>query len=105
MLASGRPNSTTGHAATMRIDELWFRGTAIVEATLRRLQLEHNLGQAQDVLLTGCSAGGLAAFLQADRIGDFLEANAQPTLRYKVAPVSGALRAPSTSKLSALPCS
>ena len=53
------------------VDELFFRGTAIIEATLRRLQSDYGLAQAEDVLLTGCSAGGLAAFLQADRIGLF----------------------------------
>jgi|EP01046_Picozoa_sp_COSAG06_P021561 hypothetical protein len=87
--SANRSNATS--SGRRRVEELHFRGTAIVDAVLRRLQADHGLAQAEEVLLTGCSAGGLAAFLQADRIGDFLEANSQPTVRYKVAPVSGAL--------------
>ena len=66
-----------------------FRGAAIIDAALQLLLSQNGLGQAQQVLLTGCSAGGVAAFLQANRVGDFLEANTQPGLRYKVVPVSG----------------
>jgi hypothetical protein len=82
------PNIVVANASR-KVEALWFRGTAIVEATLQVLQAQFGLASATEVLLTGCSAGGLASFLQADRVGDFLTANTPPGLRYKVAPVSG----------------
>lgn len=40
-------------------------------------------------MLTGCSAGGLSTFLQADHVGDFLAASAKALKVYKAVPLSG----------------
>ena len=68
--------------------EVWFRGSAVIDAALRVLHTQYGFDEATEVLLAGGSAGGLAVFLQANRIGDFLRANSQ-SVRYKVVPVSG----------------
>ena len=42
---------------------LWFRGRRILDAIMETLQQpQYGLAKATDVLLTGCSAGGLAAY-------------------------------------------
>ena len=69
---------------------LHFRGRRILDATLSALQRpEYGLGASVDthVLLTGCSAGGLAVFLHADRVREALP---QATVtKFKAAPGSG----------------
>ena len=41
--------------------KIFFRGKRIIDATLRTLRRDHGLGAAENVLLTGCSAGGLGS--------------------------------------------
>jgi hypothetical protein len=43
-------------------DKIYFRGHRIIDATIRALQ-KLGLNTAEEVLLTGCSAGGLATLL------------------------------------------
>ena len=52
---------------------------------------EYALNKATDVLLSGCSAGGLATFLNADTMGDeYFNTEKIPSLkRYKAMPISG----------------
>ena len=69
--------------------KIFFRGKRIIDATLRTLQRDHGLGMAENVLLTGCSAGGLSTFLHADYVGEQLKAVAPGLKRYKAAPISG----------------
>jgi hypothetical protein len=45
-----------------------YRGAANLEAAIRRLMADHGLGEAQELLLTGGSAGGLATMLNVDRV-------------------------------------
>jgi len=45
---------------------LHFRGRAIKEATLAALLAHHELASASEVVISGGSAGGLAAFIHAD---------------------------------------
>ena len=42
---------------------LYFRGRRIIDTVLSHLTENHGLGDAENVLLTGCSAGGLATYL------------------------------------------
>lgn len=49
------------------------------------------MSDATDVLLSGCSAGGLAALLAADTIYDLLVAAGAPLRRFKLALFSGNL--------------
>lgn len=67
---------------------LYFRGVRILEQLFRVLFQQWGLSQASDILLTGCSAGGLSAFLHADRIGHWVSTMSRAH-RYKVAPISG----------------
>lgn len=53
---------------------LYFRGRRILDAVLSYLMENYNLGAAENVLLTGCSAGGLATYLHTDYVGDTLKA-------------------------------
>lgn len=71
---------------------LYFRGKRILDAaieTLRAPEYGGGLDLATDVLLTGCSAGGLATFLHADYVGERLRSFSPNLVRYKVAPCSG----------------
>lgn len=64
---------------------LYFRGKRILRAVLLSL-LAKGMETATDVVLTGCSAGGLAVYLQADYIATFLP----PTVtKYVAVPDSG----------------
>merc|ERR1712224_1038211 len=47
------------------------------------------LENAERVLLTGCSAGGLAAYLQANHVHAKISAAAPSLKKFKVAPASG----------------
>lgn len=47
--------------------ELHFAGSHIVHEAIQHLKTEHGLGRAKEVVIGGCSAGGLAVFLHADR--------------------------------------
>lgn len=65
---------------------LYFRGYRNVRAVVADLAARHGLGKATQVLLTGASAGGLAALLHADQVRALLP----PTVRrYKAAAMSG----------------
>eukprot|EP00966_Prymnesium_polylepis_P037475 870060-Prymnesium_polylepis.1 len=69
---------------------LHLRGRRILEATLAALKrTEYGLGASENthVLLTGCSAGGLAVFLNADRVRAALPRTT--VTKFKAAPGSG----------------
>ncbi|CAO2821815.1 unnamed protein product [Amaranthus hypochondriacus] len=53
---------------------LYFRGQKIWQAILQDL-LPKGLAHAQKILLSGCSAGGLAVFLHCDNLSSFLPSN------------------------------
>ena len=81
-------NSFSGaRSDTVRVDdkELHFKGFFILEAVLTDLFANEGLDEATDVLVTGCSAGGLSAILHSDYIGSWFT----DTVRYGVVPVSG----------------
>ena len=66
------------------VEGLWYRGKHIIDAVLEQIGATK---AAKNVLVTGCSAGGLAAFLHADYIRQQLpHSNLQ---RFKVLPSSG----------------
>lgn len=83
-------NSFTGNLAVDSAPKyhgrsLYFRGMANLKAAMLDLVSNYGLGQAEQVLLTGCSAGGLSTFLQAARVQSYLPAAAT----FKAAPGSG----------------
>ena len=62
---------------------LYFRGWRNLQAIISQLKDKHNLSQAKEVLLSGGSAGGLAAFLHADYVKTLLPPSVK---KYKVGP-------------------
>jgi STAM-binding protein len=68
---------------------LYFRGRRVIDAVLAYLMKNHNLGSAENVLLTGCSAGGLATYLHTDYVGDTLKATVPSLKKYKASSISG----------------
>ena len=76
-------NTSDPHQRT----SLYFRGSYNLAATLDWLTTNSttSFAAASTVVLTGCSAGGLAAYLHADEVA----ARVPPTADYRVAPGSG----------------
>ena len=68
---------------------LWSRGHRIVDAVIDTLYEQYGLGAAENLLVSGCSAGGLAAYLHADYVNERVRALAPGLMRVKAAPVSG----------------
>lgn len=48
--------------------ELYFRGQQILQALIRDLQQNKDMKNAKNILVSGCSAGGLTVFLHCDTI-------------------------------------
>ena len=71
------------------VSPIHFRGQAIVDATLETLVADFGLDGASELLLTGCSAGGLATYLHAESVGAWASANLPSLTKYGAAPVSG----------------
>ena len=65
---------------------LYYRGYRNLRAVVADLAARHGLGKATQVLLTGASAGGLAALVHADQVRALLPATVR---RYKAAAMSG----------------
>eukprot|EP00912_Choanoflagellata_sp_UC4_P000050 UC4_evm2s34 len=66
---------------------LWFRGQEVLNSQLNYLIEKFSLGKAENVLVTGCSAGGMATYLQADKVCKIV---ANPRLKKcKAAALSG----------------
>ncbi|KAJ9466999.1 Pectin acetylesterase 8 [Diplonema papillatum] len=85
-------NSFAGNADEPMVyngTKLYFRGKRILDATLSHLARLQNLSNAENVLLTGCSAGGLATYLHVEYVHDWFKANAPNLKRFKAAPMSG----------------
>ena len=59
---SGDKVTPTVHANTT----LHFRGRAILDAEIKSLLFDRGMKDATDVIVSGCSAGGLATFLHCD---------------------------------------
>jgi hypothetical protein len=69
---------------------LFFRGRSLLDSLLATLSSKHGLRDAHTVLVSGDSAGGLTALLQADYIGEQLRAKHAPLMKtYAAVAVSG----------------
>lgn len=64
---------------------IFYRGHRILKETLDDLLNNFGMLNATDVLMTGCSAGGLTTFLHADRIQSWLN----PNTKFGAVPDSG----------------
>lgn len=69
---------------------VWFRGRAILSATIVALAANHGLGNgyAGAVVLSGCSAGGAATYANADYVSSVVRTYA-PGARVVAAPGAG----------------
>ena len=69
-----KPVTTTSNGTNTT---LWFRGRAVLVSLLAKLKKDYGLGKAKQVLLAGCSAGGMSTYLHADFVKTQI---ASPTL-------------------------
>ena len=69
--------------------QLYFRGRRNYEAVLESLFERHGLGGATEVLLSGCSAGGMSAYLHSNSVERYVRKIAKNLERFKTAPGSG----------------
>eukprot|EP01064_Diplonema_japonicum_P028022 TRINITY_DN421_c1_g1_i4.p1 TRINITY_DN421_c1_g1~~TRINITY_DN421_c1_g1_i4.p1 ORF type:complete len:449 (+),score=126.40 TRINITY_DN421_c1_g1_i4:34-1380(+) len=84
-------NSFTGNRdepLVVKGKPLYFRGRRIIDAVLQTL-IPMGLWNAENVLLTGCSAGGLATYLHTDYVHQWLKTNVPPLKVFKAASISG----------------
>eukprot|EP00946_MAST-07B_sp_MAST-7B-sp1_P000728 g728.t1 len=75
-----------------KIKPLYFRGKTILDETLKALSTSpyFNLAKAKNVMLTGCSAGGLATYLHTDYVHEqLLKKWAKGMTKFKSVPISG----------------
>lgn len=56
---------------------LHYRGRAILDAEIKSLLFDRGMNEATDVVVSGCSAGGLATFLHCDRWADAIKKASQ----------------------------
>ena len=70
-------------------EKLYFRGKRIIDEVLKTLTVKYNLHNAENVLLTGCSAGGLATYIHTNYVGDYFHHNAHFLRKFKAASISG----------------
>lgn len=80
------PLAVTGLDGKQKL--LYFRGKRIIDATLQTL-MTMGLDTAENVLLSGCSAGGLATFLHTDYVYNWLSTARIPMKKFRAAPISG----------------
>eukprot|EP00908_Phaeocystis_cordata_P007202 Transcript_17843.p1 GENE.Transcript_17843~~Transcript_17843.p1 ORF type:complete len:539 (-),score=47.82 Transcript_17843:130-1683(-) len=79
---------------------LYFRGRQVLASLIRAL-LKMGLAEAQQVLLTGISAGGLAAILQGDHVQSLLPPSVE---RFKVISFAGWFRSDKAACRDAAEC-
>lgn len=88
-------NSFSGNAfdpITVNGKKIYFRGKRIIDAILQTLTEKYNFGAAETVLLTGCSAGGLATYLHTDYVASMLPSSGTPPLQDTCLPPCLSLR-------------
>lgn len=68
---------------------LHFRGRAILDAEIKSLLRDRGMDKATDVVVSGCSAGGLATFLHCDHWADAISVATKNTAKVVCMPDSG----------------
>eukprot|EP00055_Hartaetosiga_balthica_P018220 m.130795 g.130795 ORF g.130795 m.130795 type:complete len:444 (+) comp9473_c0_seq5:3561-4892(+) len=69
-------------------DKIFFRGRRIIDAVIQTL-MGLGLSNASEVMLTGCSAGGLATYLHADYVHGVLQSKIPSLQVFKALSISG----------------
>lgn len=65
-----------------------YRGRAILDAEIKSLLFDRGMNKATDIVVSGCSAGGLATFLHCDHWADAIR-EANPSTKVACMPDSG----------------
>eukprot|EP00040_Diaphanoeca_grandis_P032659 m.198465 g.198465 ORF g.198465 m.198465 type:complete len:410 (-) comp32695_c3_seq1:82-1311(-) len=81
-------NLTSTPTASLPEKQMWFRGKHILKAMQTDLLTNRGLATSTDVVISGCSAGGLATFLHVDNWADLLT-TAAPKAKVRGMPDSG----------------
>jgi len=68
--------------------KLYLRGHRILYRVIEVLISDYGLNDATEVLLSGCSAGGLSVFIHCNEIGDLLH-SINPNIKYRCMPGTG----------------
>ena len=68
---------------------LHFRGKRNLEAVLETITEQYGFHEAEHILLSGCSAGGMSAYLHSNAIEAYSRAVAPKLTTFKTAPCSG----------------
>jgi len=68
---------------------LHFRGRAILDAEIKSILNDRGMSKATDVVVSGCSAGGLATFLHCDHWADAIAAATKGAAKVACMPDSG----------------
>merc|ERR1711963_250362 len=68
---------------------VYFRGKQILEAHLRSLLFDRGMVNASDIVFGGCSAGGLAAYLNCDKFSATVSAATSGKAKIACMPDSG----------------
>merc|ERR1712216_851935 len=76
-------------AANVSGTVLHYRGRAILDAEIRSLLVERGMNKATDVVVSGCSAGGLATFLHCDHWADAIKKATKGVAKVACMPDSG----------------
>ena len=82
---SGNKDEPYEYVDGKKTTKLYFRGRRVLDAMLDALLSEHGLNNADEVLLSGGSAGGLSTYLHAD----YIKTKLPTSTKYKAAPNSG----------------
>lgn len=82
---SGDKDTPTNNSGTL----LHFRGRAILDAEIKSLLVDRGMDQATDVIVSGCSAGGLATFLHCDHWADAIAKATNANAKVACMPDSG----------------
>jgi len=69
--------------------KLYFRGRKILIAALETLKEQFHLNLAKNFVLNGCSAGGLATYINTDFVHNWLDQNAESKVNFGSIPISG----------------
>eukprot|EP01113_Clastostelium_recurvatum_P034231 TRINITY_DN4617_c0_g1_i3.p1 TRINITY_DN4617_c0_g1~~TRINITY_DN4617_c0_g1_i3.p1 ORF type:complete len:390 (+),score=63.77 TRINITY_DN4617_c0_g1_i3:3-1172(+) len=77
-----------GNTKTAAVDSWVFRGKVVVESVVQHLAKTQSISEAEYVLLTGFSAGGMGVLHNADFVGDLVHTVA-PNATYKAFVDSG----------------
>ena len=51
---------------------LYYRGQRNIDAMIADLRSNHGLSEAKEVIVSGCSAGGMACYLHCDNLAEAL---------------------------------